>query len=175
MENAHMSTNFTLGLDQRPSEIFRGMDKNSTLVCSILQSELGFPPLVRATPDSIAWTTKKPGIIATVRYCSEDLVAAFEQLSGIAGRLFVSLRVDKAVTLSSSLTGIFETAHGILARTEWDAAFCYEFDHVILRRIRGETFIEDIPDHILRGDVEGLLRQLDPSGQARRGFRQAQR
>ena len=170
-----MSTSFTLGFDRQHEELFHGMDKSSAAICTLLHCELGFPRLSRATPDSTAWTAKRPGVIATVNYTSEQLASAFEKLTGVAGRLLVGLDVDKQVAREVSLASIFTTAHGILARTEWDAAFCYEFDRVILRRIRGETFIEDIPDHILRGDIEGLLRQLDPFGQARRGFRQSQR
>ena len=167
-----MSTSFTLGFDRRHEELFQGMDKSSAFVCDFLHRELEFPRLVRATPSSTAWTAKKPGVIATVNYASERLAAAFDRLTGIKGQLFVSLDVDKQVAWDLSLASIFATAHGILARTDWDAAFCYEFDHVILRRIRGETFIEDIPNRIFRGDIEGLLRQLDPFGQAQRGFKQ---
>jgi hypothetical protein len=170
-ENTFMSTSFTLGFDRRPEELFQGMDKTSAFICEILQSELGFPRLVRTTPDSTAWTARKPGVIATVNYAGERSAAAFERLSGVAGQLFLGLDVDKQTTWDASLSSIFSSAHEVLARTDWDAAFCFEFDHVILRRIRGETFIEDIPPHILRGDTEALLRQLDPSSHAHRGFK----
>jgi hypothetical protein len=166
-----MSTTLKLGLDRRPSELFQGMDKNSAFVCDILQRDLGFPPLVRATPDAIAWTAKKPGVAATVKYASEDLIMAFERLTGVAGRLHVSLHLDKHTPREFALHTAFSTAHGILARTDWDAAFCLEWDHPILRRIQGETFLEEISSLFPRGDTDALLRELDPSGHAHRGFR----
>ena len=107
-------------------------------------------------------TSKKTGVRASIRYASEDLAKAFEELSGVTGRLFISLQPDKQIPRDESLKILFSTAKTVLLRTECDAAFNLEWDHVILRRIRGEIAVEDI-SHLFPHDSDALLQQLDMS------------
>jgi len=165
-----MSTTFTLGLNILPNKLFMGMDERSSFICSILQSDLAFPRFVSAGPGSTAWTSKNAGVIATVRYAEENLAQAFERLSGVAGRLFVSLDPSKQFDWDTALTNLFGAARQILLRTECDAALILDWEHVILRRIRGEISMEEISHLFPRRDSRALLRQLDPFSQVSEGF-----
>jgi hypothetical protein len=157
-----MSTTFTLGLDILPGKLVQGMDERSSAICDLMHRELGFPGFEPTTRGSVAWTSKKAGVIATVRYAEDRLAQAFESLSGIAGRLFISLDPSKQVDREEALANIFATAKHILDRIECDAAFILDWEHVILRRAHGEVSVEEISHLFPRGDSGALLKQLTP-------------
>jgi hypothetical protein len=99
-------------------------------------------------------------------YLEDSLGRSFQRLTGVAGHLSLSLDPDKRAPWGDSMSVIFSIAHAVLSHTKWDAAFCKVWECVILRRIRGEVYLEDIPQEFIAGDNEPLLRQLDPLGRA---------